>query len=96
MKFVAIIALLGLAVIYIGIGMFSFAMSVFCFDSGTEAANWRCFLTINGIVIGAALIGLGAGVALAFQERYLLAIAVAAIPAVLGVVLFLAINLSGL
>ncbi len=95
MKYVAIIALLVFALIYVGIGMFSFAMSVFCFDSGTEFGNWQCFLTINGIVIGVALLGIGAGVALAFRGRYALSIVAAALPAMLVGLLFVAINLFG-
>jgi len=95
MKFVAIIALLGLALIYVGVGMFGFMMSVFCFDSGTEPANWQCFLAINGIVIGVALLGIGVGVVLAFKGRYALSIVVAAIPAMLVGLLFLAMNFFG-
>lgn len=95
MKYVVMIALLAFALIYVGVGMFSFAMSVFCFDSGTEFANWQCFLMVNGIVIGVALLGIGAGVVLAFQGKYALSIGAATLPAILVGLLFLAVNLFG-
>lgn len=95
MKYIVILALLALTALYIVAGIFSFVMSVFCFDSGTELANWQCFLSINSIVIIPALIGLSAGAVLAFRGRYWLAIAVAAIPAMLGGLLFLAMIVFG-
>ena len=95
MKIVAILVLLGLAALYVAAGIFSFVMSVFCFDSGTEFANWQCFVMINGIVIVPALISLIAGAVLIFRDQHWLAIGVAAIPAVLGGLLFLAMIFFG-
>ena len=84
MKWVAILVLLGLLVLYLGIGAFGFFMSAFFFDTGTQPDAWNCFGGINLLTILPSLICLIAGVVLLLLRRYKLAIAVAAIPALLA------------
>jgi hypothetical protein len=86
MKWVAILVLLGLLVLYLGIGAFGLVMSAFCFDSGTQPDAWNCFGGINLVTVVPSLICLIAGVVLLLLRRYKLAIAVAAIPALLAAV----------
>ena len=84
MKWVAILVLLGLLVLYVGIGAFALFMSAFCFDTGTQSDAWNCFAGINLLTIVPSLICLIAGVVLLLLRRYKLAIAIAAIPALLA------------
>lgn len=95
MKWLAILALLGLFALYLGIGAFGFYMSAFCFDAGTEPEAWNCFAGINLVTVLPSLICLIAGVVLLLLRRYKLAIAVAAIPAVvaaIGIVVVIVAN----
>ena len=84
MKWVAILVLLGLLVLYVGIGAFALFMSAFCFDTGTQPDAWNCFGGINLLTIVPSLICLIAGVVLLLLRRYKLAIVIAAIPALLA------------
>jgi hypothetical protein len=84
MKWAAILVLLGLLVLYLGIGAFALVMSAFCFDTGTQPDAWNCFGGINLVAIVPSLICLIAGFVLLLLRRYKLAIAVAAIPALLA------------
>ena len=86
MKWAAILVLLGLLVLYLGIGAFGFYMSAFCFDAGAEPDAWNCFAGINLVTLLPSLICLIAGLVLLLLRRYKLSIAVAAIPAMAAAV----------
>jgi hypothetical protein len=89
-RLLAITIILVLLIFYL-YGLFAFALSsIFCFDSGTSSAAWRCF----GLAIGGALfpmLFLVGGIILLFYQRWWFAVAVAAIPALLwGATLYIA------
>jgi hypothetical protein len=86
MKWVAILVLLGLLMVYLGIGAFGFYMSAFCFDAGTQPEAWNCFAGINLVTVLPSLICVIAGLVLLVLRRYKLAITIAAIPAMLAMV----------
>jgi hypothetical protein len=86
MKWVAVLVLLGLFVLYLGLGALGFFMSAFCFDAGTEPEAWNCFAGINLVAVLPSLICLIAGLVLLIMRRYKLSIAVAAIPAVVAAI----------
>lgn len=95
MKWVAGLVLLGLLVLYVGVGAFGFVMSAFCFDAGAGAGAWNCFAGINLAAVLPSLLFMAAGVVLLFMRRYRLAIVVAAVPALVlaaGLVVVLAVN----
>ena len=86
MKWVTLLSILALAVVYAGIAMFGLVMSAFCFDSGQSAAAWECFSGINLAFILPGLICVIVGLVLFFMRRYKTAIIVAAVPAGLALV----------
>ena len=94
MKWVAIVVLLGLAVVYVLIGSFGFVMSAFCFDAGTEPQAWQCFTAINAIFVLPAVVCVIAGIVLLFRRRYKWAMAVAAIPAALALLAYVGLFLA--
>jgi hypothetical protein len=84
MKVVAILTVVVLAVVYIVIGGFGFAMSAFCFDAGTEPEAWQCFAFINLITMLPSAFCIVSGIVLLIMRRYKLAIGIAAVPAMIA------------
>jgi hypothetical protein len=94
MKWVTIVVLFCLLVLYGLIGLFGFTMSAFCFDGGTQPEAWNCFAGINLVFILPSLICLIGGVVLLLLRRYKLSIAVAAVPALLALLGFVVIFIA--
>lgn len=76
--------LLGLMVVYGLIAAVGFVMGAFCFDQGTSPGAWGCFLGINGVFSGPAIVAIVVGWIQFFRKRLRSAIIIAAIPALLA------------
>jgi hypothetical protein len=88
MQIVTVLLLLGLMVAYGLIAAVGFVMGAFCFDQGTSPGAWGCFLGINGVFSGPAVIAIIVGWVQFFRRRFRSALVIAAIPALLAAIAY--------
>jgi len=94
MKWIVLLCIAALAVVYVGFAAFGLVMSAFCFDAGESSAAWQCFTGINLAAVMPSLLFIIAGVVLFFLRRYKTALIVAAVPAAVAAIAYVVLFVS--